>query len=441
MLLRLEGEGVDVDANGRHVGVVLERLDLVEVASLANLESVVAVELEERRHDRVLARHALEARHRVARLQDRPVPPVAEVERLLALPRVHRRIIARDIRVALDNPHKLLARVVEVELQLVRAGRDGLAARELQRLDQVLVAYLGELAALVRVEVDVVDVERRGRQVVAIHTVADRVEVRRVLRRNFPAEIADVLELEVDADLVVLERDERQRQTRVAAEPELQRDVQRVLRGAVEDLRGGVRLAARAVVVARLTALDEQVRQLRHVANHLGVAGLLARLLRELIPDVEPLAVVLVDALAADLELDALDKVVTNPVEPTELRTRAVAGLKSYLRQRGLEVDAVDQIAVALDRARHALAEARAAVERVLDRLHREVGVATVDHLEEGDLRVASKVNILRAIGHELHKTTTCHFITLGEKKKWKVPEMRKKETFLWPPVVIYNLL
>ena len=55
VLLRLESEGVDVDTSGRNVGVVLVRLDFVEVASLANLESVVAVELEECSDDRVVA--------------------------------------------------------------------------------------------------------------------------------------------------------------------------------------------------------------------------------------------------------------------------------------------------------------------------------------------------------------------------------------------------
>ena len=61
MLLRLEREGVDVDANSRHVGVVLVRLDLVEVASLAALEPIVTVELEERIDNRVVAREALNA--------------------------------------------------------------------------------------------------------------------------------------------------------------------------------------------------------------------------------------------------------------------------------------------------------------------------------------------------------------------------------------------
>ena len=59
MVLRVEGEGVDVDTRGRDVGVVLVGLDLVEVAALANLEAIVAVELDERGDARVLARHAL----------------------------------------------------------------------------------------------------------------------------------------------------------------------------------------------------------------------------------------------------------------------------------------------------------------------------------------------------------------------------------------------
>ena len=237
MLLGLQGERVHVDADGRHIRVVLVRLDLVEVAALAYLESVVAVELQQGRDARVLASHALEACDGVARLQHGPVPPVAEVERLLTLPRVDDRVVAGHEGVALDHPDELLARVVEVELELVGARGDRLIARELEGLDEVLVGDLRELAALVRVEVDVVHIEGGRRQVGRVDTVADRVEVARDLRRDVPAEVAEVVELEVDADLVVLERDERQRQARVAVEPELHRDVERVLRRAVEDLR------------------------------------------------------------------------------------------------------------------------------------------------------------------------------------------------------------
>ena len=117
----------------------------------------------------------------------------------------------------------------------------------------------------------------------------------------------------------------------------------------------------------------------------------------------EPVTVVLVDLLAADLELHVGDEVVADVVEPAELRARAVRGRKRDLRERRLEVDTVDQVAVAADRARNALAEVGRAVERLLNGLHREVRVPTVDDLEECDLRVSRQVNVLRTIGYELH--------------------------------------
>jgi len=48
------------------------------------------------------------------------------------------------------------------------------------------------------------------------------------------AEVVDRVELEVDADLVVLESDERKSKARVAVEPELEGDVECVLRRAHE---------------------------------------------------------------------------------------------------------------------------------------------------------------------------------------------------------------
>ena len=225
---------------------------------------------------------------------------------------------------------------------------------------------LGELAALVRVEVDVVDVERGSDKASRRNTVTDRVRVGES-RRGVPAEVAEVVELEVDANLVVLESDERESKARVAIEPELEGDIERVLRGAHERLVGRVGLAAGTVVVAVLATLDEKICELGDIANHLGIAGLLARLLRELIPDLEPVTIVLIDTLATDLELDVLDKIVADPVEPAELGTRAVRREELNLGERGLEVDAVDQVAVALDRACNLAAEAGRAVKGVLN--------------------------------------------------------------------------
>ena len=271
---------------------------------------------------------------------------------------------------------------------------------------------LGELAALISVEVDVVDIERSGDKVGVGNTVTDGVGVGE-LGRCLPAEVLEVVEDQVDTDLVVLEGDQGERKTRVAAEPELERDVECVLRGALADLVGGVGLARGAVIVAVLTTLGDEVGELRNVANHLGIASLLASLLGELVPDVEPLSVVLVDALTADLELNLLDEVVPDPVEPAELGTRAVRARERDLGEGSLEVHAVDQVTVALDGACDCLAEARGTVERVLDRLHGEVSVTAVNHLEKSNLGVSREVNILSAIGYELHKTTTCHFSSI----------------------------
>jgi hypothetical protein len=43
--------------------------------------------------------------------------------------------------------------------------------------------------------------------------------------------------------------------------------------------------------------------------------------------------------------------------------------------------------------------------------------VAAVNRLEESNLRIAREVHILRAVSNELHKTPTCHVISLAKKK------------------------
>ena len=55
VFLRAKGERVDVDAGVRVAGVVLVRLDKVEVRSFALAEAVLAVELELGGHNRVLS--------------------------------------------------------------------------------------------------------------------------------------------------------------------------------------------------------------------------------------------------------------------------------------------------------------------------------------------------------------------------------------------------
>ena len=67
-----------------------------------------------------------------------------------------------NVGIRLDNPDKLLAGVVEVELNLVGGRADGLVTRELELLNEVLVGVLCHLAALISVKKDVVNIEGSG---------------------------------------------------------------------------------------------------------------------------------------------------------------------------------------------------------------------------------------------------------------------------------------
>ena len=339
------------------------------------------------------------------------------VERLHAVDLLDEHLVGRavNIRVTLNDPHELLHRVVEVELDLVRRGRDRLGARELQLLDEVLVRLLGEAAALLRVQVDVVDVQRRGRE---------RLDGRRhrlVGRDLVVAAVDPLLELHVDAHLVVLERNQRDRQARVAAEPELERDVERLRRRA---RTGGARVrqlraSARGVQLVALAVLHqhEVVRVADHVVERLDRA----HVLRQLGPDLHPVAVLAVDALAADLELNRLDQTVTDVVEPAEAVQLGGAGDQVHRRENHLDVRAVHQVGVTVDDSRNTLVEVRLAVEGDLNGLHGEVRMALVQHLPERDLRVARDVDVLRTIAHELKKTTT-HIVCMIVCKKNYLP-------------------
>jgi hypothetical protein len=142
-------------------------------------------------------------------------------------------------------------------------GRDGVAASVLHLLDQVLVTLLGETAALLGVEVDVVgphlEYLSRGTEVVG--------EVCR--------------QIEIQANLVVLQGNQWQVKAGVAVEEEQQRQVHAVHVGGISH-RGRARSHLAIVNLVRLTQ------------ENLGV-------------ETEPGLVVLVDALTADGKLHGGD--------------------------------------------------------------------------------------------------------------------------------------
>ena len=183
--------------------MVLVGLDLPEVVAIPLVEAVLAVELEAAAVGNVVVRERL----RVGGPQSREL---------------------RAVKLAgiLVDPHQLLDRVVQRQVEANRLRSHRLLETILKLINQVLVRLLGEAATLIRVEVDVIHVHRRileagqgrGRR-------DDATRERTTTRRDVLNQVRRLAEDEVQANLVVLESDERQSQTRVAAEPEGQRDV------------------------------------------------------------------------------------------------------------------------------------------------------------------------------------------------------------------------
>jgi len=362
VLLWLERERVRVDTGAGGASVVLVGLDLVEVLTLLLLEAVLAVEDE---------LEFLEGTGDLLRI-DFVTTTGAELEEGGTLRSWgNERIGSRDGLVGGHNdvravrtrgevpkgahrrwlgeaPHELLNGVVVGEADLL-GGIDSVDTSVLHLLDEVLVTLLGEAATLLGVEVDVVRPDLEG---VGVEV---GIEVGR--------------KVEVDADLVVLEGDEGEVETWVAVEEEDEGEVD-----GIAGRRGG----------------------------HLTPRKLLGLIQVELGVHTPPLLVVLVDALTTDGKLNVIDRTLRDPARDIGVGRR---GLE-------FEVHVTDEITVARNGDGHATTSGGGTVDGLLDVLHREVGVALVFRLEEGHLRVTSKVDILGTVRYELHETTG-HFESL----------------------------
>ena len=292
--------------------------------------------------------------------------------------------------------------MVEVELDLVGRRADGFITSELELLNQVLVGVLGHAPALIGVEEHVVNIERSSNE----GLVVGRVHLLRTgggdNGTDSPQALVDGANIEVDLDLVVLQGNKREGKTGVAAEPELKGDVEgglgQGIAGSANLTRGGG--VARAINCGESGVGD--VSQLGGVADHLVVTALLLRRLSELVPDVHPVTVLAVNALATDLNLNLRNELLTGEVEPTGINSGGVKTLSDF-GQGDLKVSAVSQVTVAADSAGNTPAKVSLAVESLFNRLHGKVGVSLVRHFPEGNLRITSKIDVLCAIGDKLH--------------------------------------
>jgi len=326
--------------------------------------------------------------------------------------------------VRLHNPDKLLHRVVEVELDLVGRGTHRLVTSELKLLNEVLVRVLCHSASLISVKEHVVDVEGSSNKGLVVSGGHLSVTAGRREGVDSPQALVNRANVEVDAHLVVLKSNQRQSKARVAAVPELERHVKGGLRKSIARSAhlagsGGI---ARPIDVSEGRIAD--VGKLGGVTNHLVVSTLLFLGKGKLVPDVHPVTVLAIDALATNLNLNLSDHLLTREIQPPSENAVAVCVATKLLvdfRKSHLQVGAVGKVTVTSKGAGNTATEISLAVESLFNRLHCEVGMATVSHLPESDLRIARKIDILGAVSDKLHKSTS-HGYTIAKEKNLANP-------------------
>jgi hypothetical protein len=369
VLLGLEREGVGVHTRVGAARVVVVGLDLVEVLTLLGLEAILAVEDELELGEgtgvllsEVLVGAVLAARDKgnTRRVSGGDVAVAGELNEGVGLkdnlggtwvlgevPERGGNVRGRGV---VEAPHELLDGVVVGEaLVLGSAGSShGVRASVLDLLNEVLMTLLREAAALLGVKVDVVgpDLEDGGAEV----------------------GLESGGEIEINADLVVLEGNEGEVETGVAVEEEDEGEVDSVASS------GG---------------------------SHLSPVSLLGLIEVELGVETPPALVGLVNALTTDGKLGRRDGTLGHPVG---IITISGAGVSRGRLE--LNVHVTDKITVAGNSHGDATGVGGSTVDGLLDVLHREVSVALVDRLEESNLGVTSEVHILGTVSDELHKTT-----------------------------------
>jgi len=222
-----------------------------------------------------------------------------------------------NVGIRLDNPDELLARMVEVDLDLIGGRTNRLIAGVLELLNEVLVGVLGHLSALIGIQEDEINVDRGSNKGLLVGSGDSKRRSGRdgsqILDR--PQALTNRSEIDVDLDLVVLESNEGKSKTGVSAKPEEEGNVQGGLR---ESLSGSTNLAGTSSGSARAVDVGEggvgDVGKLSGVTNHLVVTGLLLRRQGELIPDVHPVTILAVNSLASNLNLNLSNELLTGVV-------------------------------------------------------------------------------------------------------------------------------
>jgi len=358
VLFWLKRKGVRVDTWHWGARVVVVRLDSVEVLTILFLESVLAVENQLERTEwtrKVFVKLSSTFGRRehwrtsqgwwneaVGRRNSGDVGRDSNFSVRKVPDTVQ---VTNNVRARFSAPHQFLNWVVVGQSDLFggTSRRQGVRASVLDLFNQVFVSLLGESSALFGVEVDVVTPNLERIEVIVI----------------------DTSQVKVQSDFVVLQGNQWQGQSWVSVKEEDQWQVN--LRGVLGS------------------------------GSHLTPVQLSGFIQVQFSVQSPPSLVVLVDSLTTDGQFNILDSRFSDP--------RVFSIVKRLLRSQ-FNVHVRNQITVSGDRDGDATVVRGSAVNSLFDVFHRKVGVAFVNRLEESDFWVTSQVDVLGAIGDELHETS-----------------------------------
>jgi hypothetical protein len=131
---------------------------------------------------------------------------------------------------------------------------------------------------------------------------------------NGPETFIDRTDIKVNLDLVVLESNKREGKTRVGAEPKLEGHVESCFRESVTRSANltGSKGVARTIDIGERRISDES--KLSSVTNHLEITALLFGGHSELIPDVHPIAILTIDSLTTNFNLNLSDELLAREI-------------------------------------------------------------------------------------------------------------------------------
>lgn len=300
-----------------------------------------------------------------------------------------------NVLVRLHNPDEFLHGVIEVQLDFVARRSDRLVAGELKLGNQILMGVLGKTSTFISVQKHVVNIERGSNQRLVVsgggllRGGGGRGQV-----LHGPQALVNGADVKVNLDFVVLKSNQGESQTRVGAEPELERNVKG---GLGEGIAGSAHLAGGRRIARAINVIEGVIRQegqLSGVSNHVEISTLLLGGHRQLVPDVHPVTVLTVNSLTTDFHLNLGDKLLTGEIQPTGMLGLGLVNLG----QGNLQISAVGQITVSADGALHTATKIGLTVKSLFNRFNSKVSVPSVSHLPESNLRIASKIHVLSAV-------------------------------------------